>query len=98
MKEFKENSHFLIARLPNDMIDDVVCVRVLNATLQPKKVYKNARIACAENIEKISRIQQNNPDNNTKDRDELDFEMHVNASSMSLSCEDDTSEVTLHKI
>ena len=48
------------------MVDDVVWARALNPTLESKKVYKNARIACAENIEKISRVQQNNQDNNKK--------------------------------
>ena len=32
--------------------------------IRMKEIYKKARIACLENIEKISRIQQNNPDNN----------------------------------
>ena len=64
MKGFEDKSHLLIARSLNDMVDDVVWVRALNPTIEPKKVYKNARIACAENIEKISRVQQNNPDNN----------------------------------
>ena len=63
MKEFEDKSHLLIARSLNDMFDDVVRVRVLNPTLEPKKVYKNVRIACAEKIEKNSRLQQNNPDN-----------------------------------
>ena len=72
------------------MIDDVAWVGVLNSTLEPKKVYKYAKIAFAENIEKISRIQQNNPDNNTKPRDEFGFENHVNASSMSLFCDEMT--------
>ena len=71
----------------NDTIEAVVCVQVLNLTFERKKVYKNAGTACAENIEKISRKHQNNPDNKTKRRDEFDFEMHVDASSMSLSCE-----------
>ena len=59
MKEFEDKSHLLIARSLNDMVDDVVWVRVLNPELEPKKVAgirirnKNARIACAENIEKI---------------------------------------------
>ena len=44
MKEFEDKSHSLIARSLNDMIDDVVWVRVLNPTLEPKKIYKNARI------------------------------------------------------
>ena len=62
-----------------------------NPTIEPKKIYKNARIACAENIEKISRVQPNNPDKNKiKHRDEFDFEKHVNSSSMSLSCEEMT--------
>ena len=90
MKEFEDKSQLLIARSLNEMVDDVVWVRVLNPTLEPNKVYKNARIACAENIEKISRVQQNNPDNNKKHRDEFDFEKHVNSSSMSLSCEETT--------
>ena len=90
MKDFEDKSHFLLAKSLNDTVDDVVWVRVLNPTLEPKKVYKNARIACAENIEKISRVQQNNPDNNKKHRDEFDFEKHVNSSSMSLSCEEMT--------
>ena len=90
MKEFEDKSHLLIARSLNDMVDDVVWVRVLNSTLEPKKVYKNARIACAEKIQKISRVQQNNPDNNGKHRDEFDFDKHVNSSSMSLSCEEMT--------
>ena len=90
MKEFEDKSYLLIARSLNDMVDDVVWVRVLNPTLEPKKFYKNARIACAENIEKISRVQQNNPDNNGKLKDEFDFEKHLNTSLMSLSCEEMT--------
>ena len=39
-----------------------------------------------KNIEKISRIEQSNPDNNTKSGDEFDFEKHMNARSMSLPC------------
>ena len=93
MKEIEDKSHLSIARSLNDMVDDVVLVRVLNPKLEPKKVYKNASIACAENIEKISRIQQNNLDNNKKHRDEFDFEKQVNSSSLGLSC-----EVTLHNI
>ena len=69
------------------MVDNVVWVEFLNPTLETKKVYKNARIACAENVEKNSRVQQNNPDNNGKHGDEFDFEKHVNSSSMSLSCD-----------
>ena len=41
-------------------------------------------------MEKISRVQQNNADNNKKHRDEFDFEKLVNSSSMSLSCEEMT--------
>ena len=76
------------------MVDDVVWVRVLNPKLELKKVYKNARIACAENIEAISRLQQDTIILTKihltiiqKHRDEIDFEKHVIASSMSLSCE-----------
>ena len=47
-------------------------------------------IPCANSIEKISKIQQNNPVNNTKHSDEIDFEKHANAFSMSLSCEEMT--------
>ena len=90
MKDFEDKSELLLARSLNDMVDDVEWVRVLNPTLEPKKVYKNARIACAENIENISRIQQNNPDKNTKQRDEFDFEKQVNSSSRSMSCEEIT--------
>ena len=90
MKEFEDKSHLLIARSLNDMVDDVVRVRVLNLTLEPKKVYKYARIACSENIEKNSRVKQNNPDNKKKLRDQLDFEKDVNSSSMSLSYEEMT--------
>ena len=43
-----------------------------------KNYYKNSIISCAENIENISRIQQNNPDKNTKHRNKFDFEKHVN--------------------
>ena len=70
------------------MVDDVVWVRVLNPTVEQKKIYKNARIAFAENTEKISRIQQNNLDNNAKSRDEFDFKKHVNTSSMNLTCDE----------
>ena len=56
------------------MVDFVVWVRVPNPTLEPKKVYKNAIIACAENIEKILRVQLYNPDNNGKHRDKFEFE------------------------
>ena len=72
MKEFEDKSQLLVARSLNDMVVDVLWVRVLIFTLELKKIYKNARIACAENIEKISRIQQNNPDKDTKHRDEFD--------------------------
>ena len=95
MKEFEDKSHLLKARSLNDMVDDVVWVRVLSPTLEPKRIYKNARTACAENISKISRVQQNNPDNNKKHRDEFDFEKHVNSSSMSLSCEEMTKVKSL---
>ena len=40
MKEFADNSHFLIARSLNDMVDDVVWVRVLRT----KEIYKNVEI------------------------------------------------------
>ena len=56
-------------------------------TLEQKKIYKNVRIACAEKIEKNSRIQHCNPDSNTKLRCTFDFEKHVNANLMS-SCEE----------
>ena len=46
--------------------------------------------ACAENIEKISRVQQSNPDKNGKRRNDFDFEKHVHSISMSLSCEEMT--------
>ena len=72
------------------MADDGVCVRVLNPTSDQAKVYKNARIACAENIEKISRKQQDKSDNNTKYTHEFDFEKHVNATSRCLLCEKNT--------
>ena len=49
MKEFKDKSHLIIARSLNDSADDVVWVCALNSKLEPKKVYKNARIASAEN-------------------------------------------------
>ena len=57
IKGFEDKSHLLIARSLNDMVDVVVWVQALNPTLESKKVYRNARIACAENIEKISRVQ-----------------------------------------
>ena len=38
MKEFEDKSHLLIARSLNDMVEDVVWVRVLNPTLEPKKI------------------------------------------------------------
>ena len=90
MKKFEDKSHLIIAISLNDMVDDVVWVRVLIPTLEPMKVYKNARISCAENVEKISGVHQNNPDNNKRHRDEFDFEKLVNSSSMSLSCEEMT--------
>ena len=65
MKRFEGKSHLLIARQLNDMIDDVVWVRVLNPILEPQKVYKNATIACVENIVKISRMQQTNIEHQT---------------------------------
>ena len=82
-----KTSQFLIARSLNDMVDDV-WVRVLNPTLEPTKVYKNARTVCLENIEKNSRKRQINPDNNTKHGVEFDFQKHVNTSSMIFSSEE----------
>ena len=70
------------------MVDDVVWVRVLNPTVEQKKIYKNAGIAFAENTEKISRIHQNIPDNNAKSRDAFVFKKHVNTSSMNLNCDE----------
>ena len=72
------------------MVDDVVWVWVLNPTLEPKKVYKNARIAFAENIEsfllynKITLTIMENKGMN------LILKKNVNSSSMSLSCEEMT--------
>ena len=57
MKEFEDKSHLIIEKSLSNVVDEVVWVRVLNFALQQKNVLKNARIACAENIEKISRIQ-----------------------------------------
>ena len=51
------------------MVNDVVWAWVLKPNFEHRKVYKNARIACAEYIEKISRIQQGNPNNKTKSGD-----------------------------
>ena len=90
LKEFEDKSHLLIAQSLNDMVDDVVWVRVLISTVGQKKVYKTARISFAENTEKISRIQQTNPDNNAKSRDEFDFKKHVNTISMNLTCDEIT--------
>ena len=66
--------------------------------IRTKKVSKNARTACAENIEKISRVQKNNPDNYTKHSDEFDFEKHVIACSMSFCSEEMTKVRSLCKI
>ena len=88
LKEFENKSNLLIARLLNDMVDDVLWVRVLNPTVGQKKVYKIARIAFSENSGKISRIQQNNPDNNAKSRYEFDLKKHVNTSSINLTCDE----------
>ena len=38
MKDLEVKLHLLIARSLNDTIDDVVWVRVLNPTLEPKTV------------------------------------------------------------
>ena len=88
MKEFEDKSLLLIARSLSDIVDDVVWVRVLNPTLQQKIFYKNATVTCAENIEKVSRIQPNIPDNITKHRDQSDFEKNAIANSKSLSREE----------
>ena len=56
MKEFENKSHLLIARSLSNLVDAIVWV--LNPTLEQKKAYKNARIASAENIEKVSKIQK----------------------------------------
>ena len=67
------------------MVDQVVWVRVLNPTLEHRKIFKNAKNVCSENREKYySRIQQSSPENNAKSKDEFDFRKHVNARSMSL--------------
>ena len=47
-------------------------------------------MVCAENIEKTSRTQQNNPGTNPEYRAEFYIEKHVNAGSMSFSCEEKT--------
>ena len=58
MKRVEGKSHLLIARQLNDMIDDVVWVRLLNPILEPQKVYKNATTACVENIEKFQKYNK----------------------------------------
>ena len=83
------------------MVDGVAWVQVLNPTLEQKNIYENEKISYAENIENISRIQQNNPDNKTNYRKIFYFETHVNASSMSFSCDGMTkvrSLFTKHEI
>ena len=40
IKEFEDKTNLLIARSLNDKIDDVVWVRVLNTTLDHRKIYK----------------------------------------------------------
>ena len=62
------------------MVDDVEWVGVLDPTLEHRKVYKNARIACAKNISQDFKIQTNSLEVNTKSRDEFVFEKHVNSS------------------
>ena len=56
MEEFEEKSHLLIARSLSDMVDDAVWVRVLNPTLEEKKVYKNCKKT--ENIAKNKKTLQ----------------------------------------
>ena len=63
------------------MVDDVEWVGVLDPTLEHRKVYKNARIACAKNISQDFKIQTSSLEVNTKSRDEFVFEKHVNSSS-----------------
>ena len=67
----------------------VVWVRVLISSLKHRKVYKNARIACAENIAEILRKEQATL-TITQNLQINFFEEHENASSMSLSCEEMT--------
>ena len=66
-----------------------VWVRVQNSSLKHRKVYKNARIACAENIAEILRKEQATL-TITQNLEINFFEEHENASSMSLSCEEMT--------
>ena len=54
--------------------------------IRTKEILQKCENRMCGKIEKISRVQQNNPDNNKKHRDEFNFEKHVNSSSMSLSC------------
>ena len=50
LKEFEDKSHFLIARSPNDMVDDIVWVRVLNPTVEQKEsLQKSENRICEKN-------------------------------------------------
>ena len=40
VEPMKDRSHILVGRLIKDMVDDVVCVRVLNPNLEHRKFYK----------------------------------------------------------
>ena len=97
MKVFEDKSHLLIARSLSELVDDV-WLRVLKPKLEQKKIYRNTRIAYAENIAKTSRAQQNNPDKNTKYRDEFDFDKLVNSCSMSFSCEEMTKVMSSYAV
>ena len=59
-----------------------------------KKFYKKARVACADNIVKVSRVKQNSLDKITKYRNEFDFEKHVDAPVLEYSSDTDPYALT----
>ena len=72
------------------MVDDVAWVQVLNPTLEPKLFPKMLESHVRKTLKKFQEYNKNNPDNNTKHSDDIDFEKHQSPCSMSFCYEEMT--------
>ena len=66
MEELEDKSPILKKRSVNYMADYVIWVQTFTPKLEHSKVYRNARIAFAKNIEKFSEKQAKNPEKKLK--------------------------------
>ena len=78
-------SLLLLTRLLNDMVDDFLCVLVLNPIIEQSNI--NAKIECAKIVEKFQTQATKRTWTKNKTKGWVSIQMQVDSSSMSLSSE-----------